>query len=105
MLKITEAAAERFHTALKEHPGVSCVRLAVKGGGCSGFAYDLQIAEPESDDIVIDFDGGRLAIDAMASLYVAGTTIDFESDIFGSRIVFRNPNEASRCGCGESFSV
>ena len=83
------------------------VKLGVKGGGCSGFTYDWQLIEEELDDdekFPLDSDH-NLLVDGMSLLYLAGMTIDYQKDIFGSLLKIENPNIQSSCGCGESFNV
>ncbi|GBH24265.1 iron-sulfur cluster insertion protein ErpA [Burkholderia vietnamiensis] len=82
------------------------LRLAVSGGGCSGFqygfAFDDQVGE---DDLQVVTDGVTLLIDAMSRQYLAGARVDYEDGLEGSRFVIQNPNAQSTCGCGSSFSV
>ena len=81
--------------------------MAVKGGGCSGFSYDwLLIEEGLDDDEKFPLDNDHsLLVDGMSLLYLAGKTIDYQKDIFGSLLKIDNPNIQSSCGCGESFTV
>ena len=105
MINITEAAKKH----LLEITTDNCkkVKLAVKGGGCSGFSYDWQLIEEGLDDdekFPLDNDH-NLLVDGMSLLYLAGMTIDYQKDIFGSLLKIENPNIQSSCGCGESFMV
>lgn len=80
------------------------LRVAIIGGGCSGFQYDLSISENAVDgDIVMTHDGIRVFIDSISAPHLSGTVIDFISDIRGSGFTFNNPNAISTCGCGQSF--
>lgn len=82
------------------------LRVAVRGGGCSGFEYALDFdQQPRENDTVLDFDGLRVFIDAVSARYLKGTEIDFVSGIMGSGFKFKNPNAVGTCGCGSSFSV
>ena len=83
------------------------VKLAVKGGGCSGFTYDWQLVDKKlSDDETFPLDSNHnLLVDGISLLYLAGMTIDYQKDIFGSVLKINNPNITSSCGCGESFNV
>ncbi|MEJ2367642.1 MAG: iron-sulfur cluster assembly accessory protein [Acidobacteriota bacterium] len=82
------------------------LRVAVVGGGCSGFQYDLALAEqPAEDDQVFTFGELSVFVDKTSMLYLKGTTIDYISDIRGSGFVFENPNAVSSCGCGHSFQA
>ncbi len=82
------------------------LRLAVAGGGCSGLSYTLEFSEQEPGDTVTEMaEGLRVFVDPKSVLYLKGVTLDFESGLAGRGFVFRNPNAANTCGCGESFSV
>ena len=110
MITITDNADIHLSSIIAEN-NVAAVRLAVNSGGCSGFTYDWQLVkEEEILDIMVDFipiklDKGKLFIDSLSSVYLAGMTIDFKKDIFGNRLMIDNPNVQSMCGCGESFQV
>ncbi len=87
-------------------PEDTYLRVAVKGGGCSGLAYDLEFTgDKEVGDVEVEKDGVRVLIDLKSQIYLAGTTLDFASGLNGKGFVFVNPNAAGTCGCGESFSV
>jgi iron-sulfur cluster assembly accessory protein len=105
MITITESA--KSHLLDIMHTNDKRVRLAVKGGGCSGFTYDWQLVDlPLSDDEEFPLDkSNNLIVDAMSLLYLAGMRIDYKKDIFGSLLKLDNPNIKSSCGCGESFNV
>ncbi len=82
------------------------LRIAVKGGGCSGLAYHMEWAEePKQRDKIFDRDGVRVFIDPKSYLYLMGTELVFEETLMASGFKLRNPNEKSACGCGDSFSV
>ncbi len=87
------------------------LRLAIKGGGCSGLSYELKFDGHAEKDIVQDFkvDGQDLVIkvfiDPKSSIYLKGMTVDFDDGLMGKGFVFKNPNASNTCGCGESFSV
>lgn len=107
LVSFTPAALERARY-LVDHlgNGAAGIKLAVKPTGCSGYSYSLDFArEIGPQDEVVEADGVRLVVDPMAMMFVLGTEIDWVEDRLGSQFVFRNPNEKSRCGCGESFSV
>jgi iron-sulfur cluster assembly protein len=107
LVTLTPAAINRMRTLLASSGGDALgVRLAVKPTGCSGYAYSMDFAKAiEPDDQVIEDDGVKVVVDAKAQGFVAGTKIDFVEDRLGAQFVFSNPNEKSRCGCGESFTV
>jgi iron-sulfur cluster assembly accessory protein len=81
------------------------LRVAVEGGGCSGFQYDIKLDEPAEDDLVLEGDGQRVVVDSVSLPFLAGATIDFSDELIGARFVVDNPNATSSCGCGTSFSI
>ena len=82
------------------------LRVGVKGGGCSGFSYLLDLTEQQSDtDETFEQHGITVVCDARSYLYLNGTKIDFKDEVMGRGFVFSNPNANSSCGCGSSFSV
>jgi len=85
----------------------AAVRLGVRGGGCSGFNYVIEFSDdpPRSKDTVREFDGVRFYVDTKSLLYLAGSTLDYEHTLMFQGFRFKNPQEASRCGCGHSFTV
>ena len=109
MLAITDTAAEAIKAAITDEklvPEDTYLRVAVKGGGCSGMSYVLGFdKEKKVGDIEIEKDGVRLLVDLKSQVFLAGTTLDFSSGLNGRGFVFTNPNAAGTCGCGESFSV
>tara|TARA_R100000963_G_scaffold31273_1_gene22644 strand:- start:263 stop:592 length:330 start_codon:yes stop_codon:yes gene_type:complete len=109
MIKLTDSADIHLSSIIAEN-NVVAVKLAVNSGGCSGFTYDWQLMDQAEfddvvDDFIIDLDTGKLVIDNISSIYVAGMTVDYKKDIFGQRLMVDNPNVESMCGCGESFQV
>ncbi|MFZ2288781.1 MAG: iron-sulfur cluster insertion protein ErpA [Halopseudomonas yangmingensis] len=82
------------------------LRVFVTGGGCSGFQYGFTFDdEMADDDTVVERDGVRLLVDPMSFQYLAGSEVDYEEGLEGSRFVIRNPNASTTCGCGSSFSI
>jgi iron-sulfur cluster assembly protein len=107
VLSVTDAAAARIReiVARAENP-VAGVRLGVKKGGCAGMTYTMDVAETVAKgDEVVDANGVRVLIDPAAVLFLFGTEMDFTVDKLSARFVFRNPNETSACGCGESVTL
>jgi iron-sulfur cluster assembly protein len=107
VLSVTDAAAARIReiVARAEKP-VAGVRLGVKKGGCAGMTYTMDVAETVAKgDEVVDANGVRVLIDPAAVLFLFGTEMDFAVDKLSARFVFRNPNETSACGCGESVTL
>lgn len=105
---ITEKAAEKIrYFAAKEgiNEGVG-LRVAVKGGGCSGLTYDLKITDEELEsDKVVEQHGVKVMVDKKSYIYLVGTELDFSDGLNGKGFVFANPNAKKACGCGTSFSV
>ncbi len=104
---LTENAARRI-AALREQEQVEGARLriAVSGGGCSGFRYGFSFDEQiNGDDVVFERDGVGVVIDQVSLDLLAGAEIDFVEDLMGAAFQVRNPNAASSCGCGNSFSL
>jgi iron-sulfur cluster insertion protein len=104
---ITDSAARRI-AALKaqEEAGDAFLRIAVSGGGCSGFQYGLTFDEDKNpDDVVFEHGGVRVVVDEVSLDLLNGAEVDFVEDLMGASFQIRNPNAASSCGCGNSFSV
>ena len=105
---ISEKAAEKIkYFAAKNGitEGVG-LRVAVKGGGCSGMTYDLDITDQELDsDKVVEQYGVKVMVDKKSYIYLVGTELDFSDGLNGKGFVFSNPNATKSCGCGTSFSV
>ena len=81
------------------------LRVAVEGGGCSGFQYEIKLDQPAADDLVLESEGERVVVDSVSLPFLAGATIDFSEELIGARFVIENPNASSSCGCGISFSM
>ncbi len=105
-VKITAKASEEVMklVAAENSSGIG-LRLAVKGGGCSGLSYDLQFTPQEDGDTVISHEGFSVFMDAKSMIYLKGMQLDFQDGLQGKGFVFVNPNATSTCGCGESFSI
>ena len=105
-LTLSPAAAERLHAIGKTQGHPVMLRVAVEGGGCSGFQYKFDLAEAaEADDAVSETDGVRLVIDPVSLELVAGCTVDFVESLGGAAFKVENPNAAAGCGCGSSFGI
>jgi iron-sulfur cluster assembly protein len=85
----------------------SAVRLGVRGGGCSGFNYVIEFSDdpPRARDTVSELDGVKFYVDKKSLIYLAGSTLDYEHTLMFQGFRFKNPQEATRCGCGHSFTV
>jgi iron-sulfur cluster assembly protein len=107
VMTITDAAAERVRNAVlnAEKPVVG-VRVGVKNGGCAGMAYTIEYAESVNPlDEIIEEKGITVLVDPKAVLFLLGSEMDVKTDKFASTFVFKNPNETSACGCGESVAI
>src|SRR5450631_2467511 len=106
-LVFTDAAASKVKTLIEEegNPDLK-LRIFVTGGGCSGFQYGFAFDETvKDDDLCVEVGAIKVLVDASSLQYVMGAEIDYEESLEGSRFVIRNPNAATTCGCGSSFSV
>jgi iron-sulfur cluster assembly protein len=106
-MSLTEAAASRVKEimASSDKPA-SALRVGVRNGGCAGMSYTMELADRiEPLDEVIEDKGVKVLIDPKAVLFLLGAEMDYKSDRLGSSFTFRNPNETSSCGCGESVAI
>ena len=105
MIEVTVPAIAKMKEVLAEH-GKPYIRFGVKGGGCAGFNYKIDVAESKSDkDQELAFGDVKILVDERCEMFILGTKIDYKSEIFGSYFTYDNPNAQSSCGCGTSFSV
>ncbi|MDP0926792.1 MULTISPECIES: HesB/IscA family protein [Paracoccus] len=81
------------------------LRVAVAGGGCSGFQYDIRLDDAEDDDLILEGGGQKVVVDPVSLPYLTGAVIDFTDELIGARFTIENPNATSSCGCGTSFSI
>ena len=103
---LTDNAAKRVAAIALRQSKPAILRLAVDGGGCAGFTYKFELAEAaEDDDLVTENAGVKLVVDPMSLDLVRGSAVDFVEDLGGASFKVTNPNAASGCGCGSSFSV
>lgn len=105
-LILTPSAAKRvaFIAAKQSRPAI--LRLAVEGGGCSGFQYKFDLADSaEADDSVSETDGVKLVVDPVSLDLIAGSTVDFVESLGGAAFKVDNPQAAAGCGCGASFGI
>jgi len=103
--KVTDRAFARLAEINAATDEAKALRVAVEGGGCSGFQYDIRLDEPAADDLVIEQAGQKVLIDSVSLPYLANAVIDFSEELIGARFVVDNPNATSSCGCGTSFSI
>ncbi|QHQ37269.1 iron-sulfur cluster insertion protein ErpA [Algicella marina] len=104
--RVTDRAFAQLK-AITENAGTTkFLRVAVEGGGCSGFQYDIKLEDTASDDdIVLEREGMAVLIDPVSLPFLADAEIDFSRELIGARFVINNPNATSSCGCGTSFSI
>ena len=102
--KVTTRAFERLAEIGAAVEG-KALRVAVEGGGCSGFQYEIELDEPRDDDLVLEGGGEKVVVDAVSLPFLADAVIDFSEELIGARFVIENPNATSSCGCGTSFSM
>ncbi|WP_299350329.1 iron-sulfur cluster assembly accessory protein [uncultured Shimia sp.] len=102
--KVTDRAFERLAEIGAADQG-QALRVAVEGGGCSGFQYEIKLDEPAADDMVLEGNGERVVVDEVSLPFLANAVIDFSEELIGARFVIENPNATSSCGCGTSFSI
>ena len=105
-ISLTENAAKRVAWIAERQHKPAILRLSVDGGGCAGFTYRFELADAqEEDDAVAETDGVKLVVDPVSLDLVRGCAVDFVEDLGGAAFKVTNPNAASGCGCGSSFSV
>ena len=103
--QVTDRAFARLAEIAAETGDARALRVAVEGGGCSGFQYDIRLDDPAADDLVLEKDGARVLVDAVSLPFLSNAVIDWSEELIGARCVIRNPNATSSCGCGTSFSM
>ena len=107
VMSLTEAAADRARTLIAnaDRP-IAGLRVGVRNGGCAGMSYTVEFAETRNAlDEVVEDKGVTLLVDSKALMFLLGTVLDFETTKLSSTFTFRNPNQVSACGCGESVSI
>lgn len=104
---LTERAARRIAKITEKEPQGTVLRIAVAGGGCSGFQYEYNLVQEtaKDDDLVLSRNDATVLIDAMSLEFMGGSEIDFVDDLIGQSFQITNPNAVASCGCGTSFSV
>ncbi len=103
---VSASAAKRIGAILKAEPAEMMLRVAVTGGGCSGFQYNFTLDDTRmDDDLVLTRDDATVLIDPVSLDFLVGAEIDFVNDLIGAAFKINNPNAKSSCGCGTSFSV
>ena len=109
MITVTDSAVQAIRDCIaaeNKTVNTAVLRVAVKGGGCSGLMYNLSIDEQTADtDLIIQNQDVRIAVDKKSKLFLHGLTLDYTTGLNGKGFVFTNPNAKATCGCGESFTV
>ncbi len=103
--RVTDRAFARLAEIAEDTGEARALRVAVLGGGCSGFQYDIRLDDPAEDDLVLEGAGQKVVIDPVSLPLLADAEIDFADELIGARFVVNNPNASSSCGCGISFSM
>lgn len=104
---LTDRAAKRIGRILSKQGAGTVLRIAVAGGGCSGFQYEYNLVQetPKADDLVLSKDNATVLIDSLSLEFMGGAEIDYVDDLIGQSFQIRNPNAVAGCGCGTSFAV
>ena len=102
--KVTDRAFARL-TEIGAGAEGKALRVAVEGGGCSGFQYDIKLDDVAEGDLVLEGAGEKVVVDEVSLPFLADAVIDFSDELIGARFVIENPNASSSCGCGTSFSI
>jgi iron-sulfur cluster insertion protein len=103
--KVTARAFARLAEIAEMTGTQKALRVAVEGGGCSGFQYEIKLDEPAADDLVLESAGQKVLVDQISLPFLSNAVIDFTDELIGARFVVENPNATSSCGCGTSFSI
>jgi iron-sulfur cluster assembly accessory protein len=108
MVTVTDTAAQKIRELMESEPEgeISVLRIAVQGGGCSGFQYALGFDRgPQDGDNEVEVNGVRIVIDPFSAPYLTGSEIDFVDQLMGAGFAINNPNVQAACGCGSSFQA
>ena len=102
--KVTERAFARLAEIGAAAEG-QALRVAVEGGGCSGFQYEIALDSVKDDDLILEGSGQKVLVDPISLPFLTNAIIDFSDELIGARFVIENPNATASCGCGTSFSM
>ena len=102
--KVTERAFARLAEIGAAGQG-QALRIAVEGGGCSGFQYEIELDSAKTDDLVLEGQGQKVVVDSVSLPFLENAVIDFTEELIGARFTIANPNATASCGCGTSFSM
>lgn len=103
--KVTDRAFARLGEINEGSDTPKALRVAVEGGGCSGFQYNIDLDDPAEGDLVLENGGQKVIVDEVSLPFLSNAVIDFSDELIGARFVIENPNATSSCGCGTSFSI
>lgn len=105
-VSLSASAAKRINAILAGQVDADFLRVSVEGGGCSGFSYKFDFGRSvDADDLLIERDGAKVAIDSTSLPFLEGSEIDFVDELIGAAFKIHNPNATASCGCGTSFSI
>ena len=106
-IQLTSSAAHKVQELISKQGRTSAMlRVYIQGGGCSGFQYGFTFEDAvQEDDTVVEKEGVSLVVDPLSFQYLMGAEVDYKEDLQGARFVINNPNAATTCGCGSSFSI
>ncbi len=106
LIRVTNHAGKKLCDLIEQEPTGNYLRIKITGGGCNGLSYKMKFVEdPRRGDILVYSSGIQVLVDTKSALYLRGTQLDFSDKMIGGGFKFSNPNAASSCSCGESFSV
>ena len=103
--RVTNRAFNRLAEINATLKNPKALRVAVEGGGCSGFQYLIELGQPKDDDLILEKSGEKVLIDSVSLPFLTNAIIDFSDEIIGARFIINNPIATSSCGCGTSFSL
>ncbi len=103
--QVTDRAYARLAEIARLTGQNRALRVAVEGGGCSGFQYEIKLDDQQSGDLVLERGEQKVLVDAVSLPFLSNAVIDFSQELIGARFVIENPNASSSCGCGTSFSI
>jgi len=106
VMTMTDAAADRVREIVESRDGARGVRVGIKKGGCAGMEYTVDlVTDPDAKDDHVEHEGAHVYVAPEAALFLLGTEMDFETTTLRTGFTFRNPNQSSACGCGESVEL
>ena len=104
-VRVTDTAAEKIRDLVATNEAERALRIAVRGGGCSGFQYALALDAAKDDDLVFEHNGVSVLVDKVSMQFVFGSEVDYVDGLQGAGFTVNNPNVVAACGCGSSFQV